>query len=306
MTSALWLLLYGGVLTWLSPPLLTRMTRTGITPHMGIAAWLTALGAALMAWIGAVALLAVAAVNGLKDSSAVTLCLELFGLSEHTPLPGRLGSVALIVTASCVSAVVIARVGRTVLNLRARSHEHAREARMIGRPTDRPDVVVVDAHRPAAYCVTGRPNAIVITTGALDSLDRSQLAAVLAHENAHITGHHHQLLMVLRGLATSLPRLPLFRSGAEAVAELLEMCADDTAARRFGARPLLAGLLTLAGPRPSPADGLAAAGTAVVARAVRLADPARPGMQWRQRIALAATMVATLSAPALIDFLCHH
>ena len=279
MTSALWLLLYGGVLTWLSPPLLTRMTRTGISPHMGIAAWLTALGAALMAWIGAVALLAVAAVNGLKDSSAVTLCLELFGLSEHTPLPGRLGSVAMIVTAACVSAVVIGRVGRSVIGLRARSHEHAHAARMIGRPTDRHDVVVVDARRPAAYCVAGRPNAIVITTGALDSLDRFQLAAVLAHEDAHITGHHHQLLMVLRGLATSLPRLPLFRSGAEAVAELLEMCADDTAARRCGTRPLLAGLLTLAGQRPPPADGLAAAGTAVLARALRLADPARPGMQ---------------------------
>jgi hypothetical protein len=306
VTSALWLLLYGGVLTWLAPPLLTRLTRTGVTPHMGIAAWLTALGAALLAWIGAVALFAVAAVDGLTDSSAVTLCLELFGLSEHTPLPGQLGSVALIVIAAGVSAVVIGRVGRSVLGLRARSHEHAREARMVGRPTDRPGVVVVDAHHPAAYCVSGKPNAIVITTGALDALDRVQLAAVLAHENAHITGHHHQLLMVLRGLATSLPRLPLFHRGADAVGELLEMCADDTAARRFGTRPLLVGLLTLAGQRPTPADGLAAAGTAVLARVLRLADPARPGMQWRQRIALTATMVSTLSAPALIDLLCHH
>lgn len=306
MTTAGWLLLYGAVLTWLSPPLLTRMTRTGISPHMGIAAWLTALGAALLAWIGAVAFLAAAAVNGLKDYSAVTLCLELFGLSEHTPLPGRLGSVALIVIAACVSAVVIGRVGRSVLGLRARSHQHAREARIIGRPTDKPGVLVVDAHRAAAYCVAGRPHAIVITTGAMDSLDRVQLAAVLAHENAHIAGHHHQLLMILRGLATSLPRLPLFRACADTVAELLEMCADDTAARRIGSRPLLAGLLALAGHQFSPAEGLAAAGTAVFARAVRLADPARPGMQWRQRIVLAATMVLTLGSPAMIDLLCHH
>ncbi|MBX9641138.1 MAG: M56 family metallopeptidase [Mycobacteriaceae bacterium] len=306
MISALWLLLYGGALTWLAPPLLSRLTRSGITPRMGVAAWLTALGAALLAGIAGVALFAVAAVDGLRDSSAVTLCLELFGLSEHTPLFGRLGSVALLVTAACVSAVVIGRVGRSVLGLRARSHQHAHEARMIGRPTDEPGVVVVDAHSPAAYCVSGKPNAIVITTGALDALDPTELAAVLAHENAHITGHHHQLLIVLRGLATSLPRLPLFRSGAEAVAELLEMCADDTAARRYGTSPLLAGLLILAGQRPAPADGLAAAGTAVLARALRLADPARPGMQWRQRIALGATMVSTLSAPAVIDLLCHH
>jgi Zn-dependent protease with chaperone function len=306
VTSALWLLLYGGVLTWATPPLLTRLTKTGISPRMGIAVWLTALGAALMTWIGAVALLAVAAVNGLKDSTAVTLCLELFGLPDHTPLPGRLGSVALMLTAACFTAVVIGRVGRSVRGLRARSHDHARAARMIGRPTERPDVVIVDAHRPAAYCVAGRPNAIVITTGALNSLDRFQLAAVLAHEDAHIAGHHHQLLMVLRGLATSLPRLPLFRSGAEAVAELLEMCADDTAARRCGTTPLLGGLLTLAGQRPSPVEGLAAAGTAVLARALRLADPARPEMQWRQRIVLTATIVLTLGAPAMISLLCHH
>ena len=305
MTTAVWLLVYGGVLTWLAPPLLTRLTRSGVTPHMGIAAWLTAIGAALLAWVGAVALLAVAVVDGMEDSSAVTLCLKLFGLSERAPLPGRLGAVVLIVTAVVVSAVVIGRVGRSVLGLRARSHEHAREARMIGHPTDRPGVIVVDAHRPAAYCVSGKPNAIVVTTGALDALDRPQLSAVLAHENAHIAGHHHQLLMVLRGLATSLPRLPLFRSGAAAVADLLEMCADDAAARRFGTRPLLAGLLTLAGPQRLPADGLAAAGTAVLARALRLADPAQPRTQWRQRIALGATMVSTVGAPAVIDLLCH-
>jgi hypothetical protein len=305
MTTALWLLVYGGVLTWLAPPLLNRLTRSGTTPRMGIAAWLTAIAAALLAWVGAVSLAAVAAVDGMKDSTAVTLCLRLFGLSERAPLPGRLGSVMLIVTAVAISAVVASRIGRSVIGLRARSHEHAREARMIGHPTDRPGVIVVDAHRPAAYCVSGKPNAIVVTTGALDALDRSQLSAVLAHENAHIDGRHHQLLMVLRGLATSLPRLPLFRIGAAAVADLLEMCADDAAAQQFGTRPLLAGLLTLAGPQRLPADGLAAAGTAVLARALRLADPARPGMQWRQRVALGATMVSTIGAPAVIDLLCH-
>jgi hypothetical protein len=43
----------------------------------------------------------------------------------------------------------------------------------------------------------------------------------------------------------------------------------------------------------------------VLARALRLADPARPGMQWRQRIALSATMATTVTAPAVIDLLCH-
>lgn len=306
MTTAMWLMLYGGALTWLTPPLLRRLTHAGISPHMGVAAWLTAIIAALLAWVGAVTLIAVAALRGLEDSSAVTLCLELFGFSDHTPLPGRVGSVALILAALFLSAMMIRRVSKAVLRLRSRSHEHAHAARMIGRPTDRSDVVVVDAHRPAAYCVVGRPNAIVITTAALTTLNSRQLAAVLAHETAHIAGRHHQLLMVLRGLAASLPRLPLFRDGAAAVADLLEMCADDTAARRFGTRPLLGGLLTLASPHRPPPAALAAAGTAVVARATRLAQPAPARVRWRQRVALAAIMTLTLAAPALIELFCHH
>ena len=102
-------------------------------------------------------------------------------------------------------------------------------------------LVVITADRPAAYCVAGRPHAIVLTTAAVRTLDSVQLGAVLAHEDAHLAGRHHHLLMVLRALADSLSRLPLFTRGAEAVAALLEMCADDTAIRGHGSRPLIAG-----------------------------------------------------------------
>ena len=306
MTTALWLLLYGGLLTWLAPPVLQRLTATGVSPRMGVAAWLTAIGAALLAWAGALALMVDAALDSLSDSSAVTLCLELFGLSEHTALPGQFGSIALIIVGLLTSIVIIGRVWRSITGLRTRSHEHAHAARMVGRSTARPDVVVVDAHRPAAYCVVGRPHAIVITSAALTTLGHRELAAVLAHENAHITGHHHQLLMVLRAMAANLPRLPLFHIGAESVAALLEMCADDTAARRIGARPLLGGLMTLAGPHTPVTDGLAAAATAVTTRAIRLATPASRGGQWCQRLALTVTIMVTLTAPAVIELLCHH
>ncbi len=112
--------------------------------------------------------------------------------------------------------------------------------------------------------------------------------------------------MVLQALASSLARLPLFRSAAEAVAELLEMCADDSAARRHGTRPLLRVLLTLAGSHHMVADGLAAAGTAVFARAARLVAPPRRAAQWRERLLLAATMTITVTAPAVINLICHH
>lgn len=85
--------------------------------------------------------------------------------------------------------------------------------------------------------------------------------------------------MVLRALASTLPRLPLFQQAASATTDLLEMCADDAAARRHGRRPLLDGLMALSG-SGFPADGLAAAGTAVELRAMRLADPARRSVRW--------------------------
>ncbi|MDO3635338.1 M56 family metallopeptidase [Mycolicibacterium arseniciresistens] len=306
MTTAMWLALYGGALAWLAPSVLRRMTSGGVSPHMGVAAWLVAIGATLIAWMATLALIIVAVAEGVHDAEALTLCLELFGFSDHTPLPGRIGSMAVITGGLLTLCIVAIRVCRSIATLRARSHEHAHAARIIGRPTGSSDVVVVDAVRPAAYCVIGRPNAIVVTSAAIDSLNRAQLEAVLAHEDAHISGRHHHILMVLRALAFTLPRIPLFATANAAVAELLEMCADDAAARSVGIRPLLGGLLTLAGHRAPLPEGLAAAGTAVLNRAVRLAMPTARHIQWRHRVALGAAMTLMLAAPALIQVLCHH
>lgn len=306
MTTAMWLLVYGAALTWLAPGPLGRLTRCGVAPRLGVGAWLTAIVAALLAWLCALGLLFSAAVRSLSDSTAVTLCLELFGLSNHTAVPGQVGAMALMGIGALASAVIAQRVSSSMIGLRARSHDHARAARIIGRRTERSDVVIIEARRPAAYCVMGRPHAIVVTSGALSSLNPLELAAVLAHEQAHISGRHHELLMLLRALAANLPKLPLFTQGAAGVADLLEMCADDVAVRRVGIRPLLAGLLTLADPHAPLPDAMAAGTTAVYARVLRLADPAHAVTRWRHRLILTATITVTACTPALIDLLCHH
>lgn len=306
MTTALWLMLYSTVLTCVAPPVLRRLTGGGVSPSMGVAAWLATVAAVLAAWLAAVVLVVNATSNSILDGSVVTLCLELFGFSDHTPLAGRLGSIALIGGGVLTSVVVALRLGRCLASLRTRSHEHAHAVRIVGRPTDHPHVVVVEADVPAAYCVIGRPHAIVVTSAAVRSLNRSQLKAVLAHEDAHLSGHHHHILMVLRALAATLPRLPLFSCAHQAVAELLEMCADDTAARRVGTRPLLTGLLALAGQRPPAAEGLAAAALAVITRAERLVTPTSRHVRWRHRVFLGASIAAMLAAPAFIQVLCHH
>jgi Zn-dependent protease with chaperone function len=304
MTAAVYLLTYGALVTWLAPPLLTRLTRAGLNPRLGAAAWLTAIVGVLVAWTVAVSLILVNGLRGLPDSPVLVVCLELLGIPEQVATPGLPGLLILITGGVILTAAVSLKVTSAVRGLRDRSHDHAHAARIVGLPTDRPDVFLLTAERPAAYCVLGRPNAIVVTTAAVRRLTEPQLNAVLAHEDAHIAGHHHQLLMFLRALAATLPRLPLFPRGAAAVSALLEMCADDTAARRHGSRALVAGMLELAGP-VQPA-GLAVGATAIAVRANRLLVPAGQGSLFRHRMLAWATIAATAGAPLVINLICHH
>ena len=305
MTSTVYLLLYGATVSWLAPAPLSWLTRRGTNPRLGVAAWVTAMAGVLVAWVAAVVVVAVSLVRGGPDSSVVVLCLELLGVPEREAMLGAFAATGLLAVGVLISAVVTFGVGRTVLGLRAHSAEHADAARIVGTPTDADGVFVVAGERPAAYCVVGRPDTIVVTTAAVRALDGPELDAVLAHEAAHIAGRHHHLLMVLRALAASLAHLPLFTRGAVAVAELLEMCADDRAASRHGPRSLVAGMLALASPLP-PAGGLAMAATATAARARRLLDPANRSTRWCHRVATSATIAATIAVPVVVNVLCHH
>ncbi len=306
MNVAVGLLLYATVLTWCGPLLLNRITNGGTTPRLAVAVWLAAIGGALGAWVAAVTVLVVEAFGA--RGSAVTFCLEALGYPGQVGMTPQLESAASAVLATAGIALTAAaggRIVRRIQRLRASSNQHARAARIIGRPTQRPGVLVVQSVEPVAYCVAGYPRTIVVTSAVLERLSESQLAAVLAHEHAHISGRHHQLLMVLRAVASCLPRFPLFVHGAATTARLLEMCADDAAARSHGSRPLLGGLMRLAA-RPSPATALGAADTAVLARATRLAKPAARLAQWRQRVVLSASIAATGTVPVLAAMLCHH
>lgn len=304
MTAAVYLLVYGAAVTFLAPPLLSRLTRAGVNPRLGVIVWLAAIAGVLIAWAVAVAVIVVRGMGALPDS-AIVVCLELLGVPERVATPDRLSLVLLIATALAVSIVVCVRVGRTIVVLRSRSRDHAFAARLIGVPTHRPDVFVLAADEPAAYCVVGRPHAIVVTSAAMDRLDRPQLDAVLAHEDAHISGRHHHVLMFLRALAGALAWLPLFTRGAAAVGDLLEMCADDTAVRRHGRSELVAGMITLAGP-VVPVVGLAVASTAVAVRAHRLLAPVRGGRLWAHQVLVCTATALMVAVPVVVNAICHH
>src|SRR6266852_39587 len=141
-----------------------------------------------------------------------------------------------------------------------------------------PGALVVDHPAAAAYCVPGLRSAIVISAGTLDLLDAAELAAVLAHERAHLRARHDLVLLPFTALGRAFPRSRLVCEAHTTVALLVEMLADDRALRHRPARELATALLRVgtsgAGLAPSGALAAAsAAGAEMAARVTRLLTP---------------------------------
>ena len=141
-----------------------------------------------------------------------------------------------------------------------------------------PGALVVDHPAAAAYCVPGLRSRIVISAGTLDLLDAAELAAVLAHERAHLRARHDLVLLPFSALGRAFPRSRLVRQAYATVALLVEMLADDRALRHRPARELATALLRVgaSGGGLAPSGALAAASTAeaeVTARVARLLTP---------------------------------
>jgi Zn-dependent protease with chaperone function len=295
---------YALAVAWWAPVLLSRLTARGISPRLGLAAWLTAMASALASAAAALEFLVRAAADGWSRLAEV-VCRSVAGHAcAQTVYTGAVFELVLaaITVVAALSAVVLAwRYGRGVQRARRQTRAHAEAARITGRTL--PGVsaaVVLDASRPAAYCVPGRRGTIVLTSGALALLDPPQLAAVLAHERAHLAGRHHLLVALTRGLAAVFPAVPLFARGPENVTRLAEMSADDAAARRSGRRALLAALLAMATGAAVPVSALGAMACAVTARLRRLAEAPQRARHVRYGLALTAVMLLLAGAPGLL------
>jgi Zn-dependent protease with chaperone function len=299
MSVAICLLLYSFAVAVLVPHVLARLTPTGVAPALGVAAWLTAIGSVLVAWaVAAVFLVADVVDNWSQPERVLSGCFAAVRhiASGSSGLFLQAGLVTLTTAAAGALGTVGWRLGRSLLSARRRTHRHAMQVRFVGRRVAGLDAVVLDAPERAAYCAAGRPDTIVVTSAALDALDDRHLGAVLAHERAHLTGRHHQIVAFTSAAAAILPRVELFTRGAQETARLLEMCADDAAARGYGPRTLLGALLALSGSAPATRGALAASGVDVLARAKRLAAPASTGARWRTGMLLAAVTVLVAAA----------
>lgn len=301
MTLAACLALYGVLVAVAAPRMLGRRTAMEDAPRLGVACWLFAVASVVVAWLTAAMLVVIEAVmvEGHLDA-AVTICVAVLratGLSEE-----GLWLVAVAVAAVPVAAVVLGawRFGRLTRSARLAGRRHADAVRLVGRATPHLGrrTVVLDVPQCAAYCLSGNRGTIVVTTAAVASLSEQELRAVLAHERAHLTGHHHAVLTVLTGLRRTLGALPLFAHAEHVVSRLLEMSADDAAVRRHGRDPLLAALLNLSGVTV-PRHSLGASSVGVLARAGRLLEPPTAAQRATTQRSLTVTLAAMLLGPAL-------
>jgi Zn-dependent protease with chaperone function len=346
--SALALLGYAVGAALCVPVLLSPLTRRGASVRVGLAAWLTAMASVLLSAAAAI-LFSFRTVTADWPQLTQALCRSVAG-GACTPAVYRSalyegGVTALAVATTLLAALALWRYGRRVQRSSAQTRSHARAALLVGHAitdtgahtagtaaapapgatgsaassavaagtTGRTRAVMLDDPRPAAYCVAGRPAAIVVTSGALAVLDQSQLRAVLAHENAHLAHRHHTLATITRGLAAAFPGVPLFTRGSAEVARLTEMSADDTAVRTSGRHALVTALIAIAtgtafssagvADTPVPRRAMAAASCAVPDRVERLLRPSSPARSTAFTGTLTLILTLLAAAPAALTLL---
>jgi len=298
VTVAAALVVYAACVGTLGSRMLGRATWPGRAPLLAIITYLAAAWsvAAALGLAGlTLAIHATALAGGL--SSLIGACVLRLRDVYATPGGATVAGLGLTLAGAVVARTAVA----SITHLRAvRRHalQHAETARLIGRREPALGAVLVDHAQPAAYCVAGPQPTVIVTTGALQALDRGQLDAVLAHERAHLAYHHHRLLAIARIASQVLPFIPLARDAATQIARLIEMHADDAATGARDGEVLATALVALAS-TASPAPGLAAAATDAVQRIQRLLGPAEPLGRVRRQL-LRAGAGALALAPVLL------
>ena len=280
------------------------------SPAAAIVLW-QALG---LGW-GLAAVGVLAGLGARSDHAGVALSALAFARQALTGQgPGGLAGAARLgfVAASLVLFVLLVwvLVASSAAVLRARRRQRELLSLLGHGDPKVPGALVVDHPAAAAYCVPGLRSRIVVSAGTLDLLDQAELAAVLAHERAHVRERHDLVLLPFTALLRAFRWSPAARAAAGSVALLLEMLADDHAVgyvaaaggrgRQRPARPLAMALLRVgaAGPGTVPCGALAVAdGGDVAVRVARLLAPP-PGLRAAALALVGCTAAVLVAVPA--------
>jgi Zn-dependent protease with chaperone function len=274
------------------PGRLARAGWTGRSPGLALLLW-QALGLA-----GGLLAIQVAATVALSPAGP-THVEAVRSLSAGTAAaPPVWAGIALSAAVLVLLRLLSVLLASAVQTLRARRRNRVLVDLVATRNPLLPGARVVEHAAPVAYCLPGllRPR-VVLSSGVLVLLREEEVRAVLAHESAHVQQRHDLVVLPFVALRATFPRLPGVHTTVAQVALLVELLADDRAARRHP-REVLARALYKVGAGQVPAGGLAAGGDTVLLRAQRLLEPARP-LPLSGRVAVLAATAGTLALTPL-------
>ncbi len=218
------------------------------------------------------------------------------------PAPAQAGHLVALALAGVLAAELLGVLALSWVRTARTRRRHRELLELVVQPSAAapdaaPDARLLDHPAPVAFCIPGARPLLVLSSGMVAELDDGQLAAVVAHERAHLAEHHHLYLLPFLAWRAALPVLPAATRALTAVRELVEMRADDRALASLGGadprRTLARAIVVAAGAGGGVPDGaLAVAGSAVGARVLRLLAPPAP--------LPAAARLAALLAPGLL------
>lgn len=195
-----------------------------------------------------------------------------------------------------LAATVVARLGFSghVIGTRLRRlrRRHRELVDALAQPDD--GVHLIDGLPPVAYCVPalGRSR-LVMSQAARERLAADEIAAVLAHERAHLAARHDLLIEAFMVLRRAFPWHPSSDPSLTEVRFLVEAAADRHAARQVGPLPVARSLVALGG-ATAPDGSVGIADTSPAAR-VALLKHMRP--RRLQAALLSAAALTTLGLP---------
>jgi Zn-dependent protease with chaperone function len=235
-------------------PALMRMPRVAVAALIGVlAVWLVGLAAfgPMLAWV-------LAAPTGFLPGNTGEICQRC--LSAANPLPadrsfeaGIPAGVLLALPVVLLGAMLIGGVRHR--RQQQRQHKQLESALRLGARTTRlaGHVVTVIPHtEPTAFALSDRRWGIVVSTELMRLLNADEMAAVIAHEAAHVRQRHHLIIGLLHGILAPFRWIPLVASINAAIPHYLEMAADNAARQRSGTDAVASALLKI-GEKGGPA-----------------------------------------------------
>ncbi|WP_375385472.1 M56 family metallopeptidase [uncultured Microbacterium sp.] len=219
---------------WGGPRVLTAGRWQIRFPRLALAAWHTALALGVLAVLTSIGLAVAATLSAPHATDAAVAVVQT--IAGWCAL-GVLGAGLVVIAVG--SDEIIGAGRRTFGDVLTLPHTSER--------LDRHTVLLTCRSDEAFACaIPGRDAAVVISTELRSILTPAQLRAVVAHERAHLRGRHYLALRLAELNRTCLPSSRAGKQLLRATALLVELIADDEAARRAGAVHLANALVQVA------------------------------------------------------------